>query len=280
MRLGVHVSIAGKIYESIDRAKALGCDTVQIFSRNPRGWKSKGIAEEDVLEFRRRREKSGIYPVVVHIPYIINLASPDDSLYENSMRSYIEDIKEADLLGADYFVTHMGSHKGRGEDFGLNRLAGALNQIIDKARPSLVILLEITAGGGSSLGYKFEHLKTVIGKIKKKGKMGVCFDTSHAFEAGYNVSTKDGLEDTVKKFDNIIGLEALKVIHLNDSRSDFNSHADRHWHIGKGKMGLGAFKRIVNHPKLKDIPFILETPKKTDRDDKMNMSTVRKLHRG
>jgi len=280
MRLGVHVSIAGSIYEALDRAKALGCNTMQIFSRNPRLWKAKPITTHDIIEFRTRRKKTGIYPVVVHMPYLINLASPQESLYRRSIESYIEDIRQADLLGAEYLVTHMGSHRGKGEVRGLNRLASALNKIEKTAKPRLTILLEITAGSGDWLGYKFEHVRIVLNKLRHKEKFGVCFDTAHAFEAGYDIRTNAGLSRTIKEFDRIIGLKYLKIIHLNDSKTVFGSGSDRHWHIGKGKIGIEALKRIVNHPRLKRLPFILETPKKTEKDDRMNLLKVKRIYRG
>ena len=280
MRLGVHVSIAGKLYESLDRAEALGCQTMQIFSRNPRGWKLKGVSKKEVKEFKRRRRDAGIRPLIVHIPYHINLASPDEVLYKRSIRYYIEDIKYAGMLEADYFVTHMGSHKGRGEEFGLKRLSEALNLIIKRMNPELQILLEITAGSGNRLGYKFEHLGYVINRIKNTKSLGICFDTAHAFEAGYDIRTKDGLDDTLKEIEANIGLDRLKLIHINDSKTSLKSRRDRHENIGEGKIGLAAFKRIVNHPKLKDLPFILETPKMQFESDKNNLDIVRKLADG
>lgn len=279
MRLGVHVSIAGKLSDAVDRAEALGCQTMQIFSRNPRGWKLKKVSAKEIEAFKRRREEADIRPLVVHIPYLVNLASPDRALYKRSIEYYIEDIKYADAIGADYFVTHMGSHKGSGERFGLKKLGEALKAVIKKTKPQLQILLEITAGSGNWLGYKFEHLRDVIKRVKGL-KLGVCFDTAHAFEAGYDIRTKKALGSTLKAFDVIVGLDRLKVIHINDSKSSLGSRKDRHENIGQGNIGLSGFRGVVNHPALKGLPFILETPKMEFGDDKNNMDIVRGLTHG
>jgi deoxyribonuclease IV len=278
MRIGVHVSIAGHIYESLERAKALGCNTMQIFSRNPRGWQTTKLEKKDVEEFRRLKAKYGITPVVVHIPYIINLATPDDKLYNKSIGAYVEDVKRADELGAEYFVTHLGSHVGSGEDNGIDRFSHALKQIIRKARPRTTILLENTAGSGSWIGYKFEHLKKIVGRIGGK-KIGICLDTAHTFEAGYDIKTKTGLKKTLGQFDKLLGLEMIKVVHFNDSLSSIGSRVDRHQHIGKGNIGFEAMKRIINYPALKNAAFIMETPKESDKDDKMNIAAARKMVR-
>ena len=280
MRIGVHVSIAGKIYESLDRAASLGCDTMQIFSRNPRGWAASPLAAEDVEEFRRRRKIKGIYPVVVHIPYLINLATPNEGLYRKSIDAYIKDIQRVDSLGAEYFVTHLGSHTGSGEEKGMKRFSGALNEIIGKAHPKAMILLETTAGSGSWLGYRFQHIKEMLDNVRGPAKVGVCLDTAHVFEAGYDIKTKRGLDDTLKEFDALIGASLIKVVHFNDSMTPLGSHADRHQHIGKGAIGLEALTRVINHPKLSGAAFIMETPKKTDRDDKRNLAAARRIYKG
>lgn len=278
MRLGVHVSIAGHIYEAADRAARLGCDTFQIFSRNPRGWETADLDPGDVEEFKKRCKAYKISPVVVHIPYLINLCSPEDGLWKKSLDAYVEDIKRADMLEADYFVTHLGSPKGSGVEYGIARFSKGMNEAIARAMPKLMILLENTAGSGDSLGSRFEHLKGIMDNVK--GNLGVCLDTAHAFEAGYDDSTEAGLSAMVKEIDGTVGTEKIKVVHFNDSKSDFGSRYDRHWHIGKGNIGARGMKRIVNHPKLKDCAFILETPKETDKDDEMNLAAVRKMRKG
>ena len=279
-RIGVHVSIAGKIWESLERAKALGCNTMQIFSRNPRLWQASEIDPSDIENFKKLKLDYDIAPVAAHIPYIINLASPVDGLYKRSIVAYVEDIARADVLGIEYVVTHLGSHVGTGEDNGIKRFSAALNQIVNKAKPKTMILLENTAGSGSCIGYRFEHIRRMIDELDRPEKVGVCLDTAHTFESGYDIKTKAGLEGTLKKFDKLIGLDKVKVVHFNDSLSALGSHVDRHQHIGKGDIGLAAMKRIINHPGLKAAAFIMETPKKTDMDDKRNLATVKKLIKG
>ena len=276
-RIGVHVSIAGKIWESLERAHALGCNTMQIFSRNPRGWQAAEFDPSDIEIFKELKTKYDIAPVAVHIPYIINLATPVDSLYRRSIAAYMEDIARADILGAEYVVTHLGSHVDTGEDRGVRRFGAALNQIINKAKPETMVLLENTAGSGSCIGYRFEHIKRIIDELDHPEKVGVCLDTAHTFESGYDIKTKSGIDKTMKGFDRLVGLEKIKVVHFNDSLSEFGSHVDRHQHIGKGNIGLAAMKRIINHPGLRAAAFIMETPKKSDRDDRRNLAVTRKM---
>ena len=279
-RIGVHVSIAGKIWESLERARAIGCNTMQIFSRNPRSWQASEFDPSDIENFKKLKALYDIAPVAVHIPYIINLATPVDGLYRKSITAYIEDIARADVLGVEYVVTHLGSHVGTGEENGIKRFSSALNQIINKTKPKTMVLLENTAGSGSCIGYKFEHIKSIMGGFDHPERVGVCLDTAHTFESGYDIKTKAGLEKTLKKFDKLIGLDKIKVVHFNDSLSAFGSKVDRHQHIGKGDIGLEALKRVINHPGLKDAAFILETPKRTDKDDKRNIAVVKKLIKG
>ncbi len=271
MRIGVHVSIAGRIYEAIDRGKELGCETIQIFSRNPRGWQVTKLDPKDADEFRRRKKEAGIFPVLVHIPYLINLATPDEKLAKKSIAAYIEDLERTDMLGAEYFVTHLGSHVGSGEDIGVKRFAKNMNIILEKRKPKCMILLENTAGSGNNLGYKFSQIKEIISGIDDKKKIGICFDTEHAYGAGYDVSTKRGLDETLGELDKNVGLNRLKTVHLNDSKAKLGSRVDRHEHIGKGYIGKEGMKRIINHSKLRHLPFIMETPKKKPTDDPMNM---------
>jgi len=278
MLLGVHVSIAGHIYESINRAAALGCNTMQIFSRDPQQWRKAKIKPEDVEEFQSRRRKYNISPVFIHVPYLINLASPYNILYQGSIRAYIEDLREADLLGADYIVTHMGSHKESGEEKGINRITQAVNKILDKTRGMKVgVLLENTSGSGSWLGYKFEHQKQVIDGIEDKNRVGICLDTCHAYAAGYDLASPEGYKKTISELDRLVGLKLLKLVHINDTADKLGSRRDRHEHIGKGNIKLAGFKRLVNDSRLKDAAFILETPKDSDNADLINLDTVRKL---
>jgi len=280
MLLGVHVSIEGKFYEALERAYELGCNTMQIFSRNPQRWRDYFLKPKDIEEFNRRQDEFKIKPWFIHIPYLINLASPNPRLYEASIEAYIEDILEAHTLKADYIVTHMGSHKETSEAAGIGRLIAALNRILEKTRNVKVgILLENTAGSGSWLGYKFSHQREIIQGLKNKERVGLCLDTAHAYLAGYDIVTQEGLEAILDEIDKMVGLNLIKLIHLNDARDKLGSHRDRHEHIGKGKIGQEGMERIINHPKLRDIPFILETPKDSENADKINLGVVRSLRR-
>jgi len=278
MLLGVQVSSEGKIYEAVERAHRLGCNTMQIFSRNPQRWRDDFLEPQDIKEFIRRQGKFKIRPLFIHIPYLINLASPNLKLYEASIEAYIEDILEAQVLGADYIVTHMGSHKDTSEEAGIKRLIEALNRILEKTKPANVgILLENTAGSGSWLGYKFTHHKMIIQGLQHRERVGLCFDTAHAYLAGYDIASRRGLEATLGEIDKLVGINLIKLIHLNDAKGALGSKHDRHDHIGRGSIGLMGMKRIINHPGLRNIPFILETPKDSEDADKVNLRTVKRL---
>lgn len=273
----MHVSIEGGLCEALKRAKGLKCTAMQIFSRSPRNWKGLALKAQDIQEFKRERERLNIFPLVVHAPYLINLSSPDEGLYKKSIQSFVEDVETAGRIGAEYFVTHLGSHRGKGEAFGIKRFIAALNKIFEKISPSPMVLLETTAGSGDWLGYKFEHIRGILNGIKKKDHVGICFDTAHVYASGYDIKTKKGLNSTLKDFDKLVGLDKLKVVHLNDSKGPFGSKVDRHENIGKGYIGKPGIRLILTHPDLKELTFILETPKETPDADKKNLALVRKL---
>jgi deoxyribonuclease-4 len=281
MLLGIHIYGVDKIYKVFDKAFELGCNTMQLFSRNPQRWRKNFLELKDIEEFNKQKDRFKIKPLFIHIPYLINLASPNPKLYEFSIEAYIEDIQEAHALGVDCIVTHMGSHKDTSEEAGIKRLIDALNIIIERTENTNVgILLENTSGSGSWLGYKFMHQKEIIQGLKNKKQIGLCFDTAHAYLAGYDIATEEGLKATLDEIDKLVGLNFIKLIHLNDAKGKLGSRYDRHEHIGKGNIGLKGMRRIINHPRLRNLPFILETPKKTQDDDLMNLKTVRKLREG
>ena len=277
MRLGVHVPIAGGFDKALGWAERTGCATIQIFSRSPRGGASKPIDPAIASAFTEQRRRLGIEPLAIHAPYIINLASPEPKKWSWFVQHYREEYQHAAALSAQYLVTHVGSHRGHGEAEGIRRVAQAISRTLAGRHADVMILLENTAGSGQGLGYTFEQLAAIRDQVTEPARVGICLDTAHLFASGYPIHTADGLEESVQAFDRIVGLPNLKLIHLNDSKVPFDSRVDRHWHIGEGHIGLEAFRRLVTHAQLKHVPFILETPKKTDQDDQRNLSTVRKL---
>ncbi|MCQ9206132.1 MAG: deoxyribonuclease IV [Omnitrophica bacterium] len=280
LKLGVHVSIAGKIYKSIDRTAELGCNTMQIFSRNPRQWRRSFLGEEDVRLFRKKTKKAKIAPVIIHIPYTLNLASVKHSFFKITVKEFITDLIESDKLGAGYLVTHMGSYKGSTEQGGLLRVVNALNKIIKATKGvNTQILLENTSGSGHWLGANFSHQKFVFQRLNHPNRIGICLDTAHAWAAGYKINDSKGLGGLLDEIENEVGLERIKAIHLNDTQEELGSLRDRHFAIGEGKIGKRGFSLIINHPKLKDLPFILETPKKEKDADEKNLETIRKLYK-
>lgn len=281
MKTGCHISIIGGIDNSVKRAEELGCSTMQIFSKNASTWREKILKKDEVENFRENLKNSNISPVFIHTPYLINLASPSDELYFKSISAFLEEMKRADILLPDpYLITHPGAHTGAGEEYGIQRIIRALNIILEKSADlnlRTVILLEDTAGSGTHLGYNFYQLKRMVEGVKDKKRIGMCFDTCHAFAAEYDLSHQEGVEQTLEEIDKCLGLERLKVIHLNDSKFPLGSRKDRHMHIGKGYIGLEGFRVLVNHKHLKDLPFILETPKHDEEDDLKNINLVKSL---
>jgi deoxyribonuclease-4 len=274
-RIGFHAPIKGGVHNALMVAKDTGCDTVQLFSRNPRGWMAKPLTLEDVLLFRNTRKATKISPVLIHCNYLVNLAAADDAMLQKSRESFREEVERALLLGVDYLVVHPGSARGACETDGIALCAASL-QIACKGLKlgSLRILLENTAGQGDCIGHRFEHLREIMNACPKL-PLGVCLDTAHAFTAGYDIRESDGLEALLQRIQNTVGLKNVRAIHFNDSRAVYNSRVDRHWHIGEGHIGLDALRRIAQHPKLKHAAFILETPYDDPRADLRNLAMLR-----
>lgn len=277
MRLGFHVSISGGFSLAVQRAHELGCSTMQIFSRNPRGWTVKPLDKADIAEFKRLRKQYDIGPVFIHTNYLINLASSKPDLYQRSIEQFVIDLERTEHLGAEYLVTHLGSASGQEPEWMIDRVANALNMAMKLHKPQATILLENTAGEKGDVGYTFEQVNEVIARLNNADKIGICYDTCHGFAAGYDIRTKQGVDAVAKKIEETVGLGRLKGMHLNDCLRDFDSHVDRHWHIGEGKIGEEGFKAILNHKAFKEVPKIMETPKETDEDDPRNMKKVRSL---
>ena len=263
--LGAHVSIAGGVDKAPKRGRELTCGCIQIFSKNQSQWRAKPLTKEAILGFKQGLAENDIGGVLIHSSYLINLASPDGKKHEMSMDAFLDEIDRVDQLGVKQFVFHPGSHMGEGEDKGLMKIAESLNVIIDSRPDSGVkILLENTAGQGTNLGYRFEHLAKIIDMVEDKGRMGVCFDTAHGFASGLDLRTREGYENVWKSFDDIIGIERLKAFHLNDSKKDLGTRVDRHEHIGQGLIGLDAFRFLLNDVRFSGMCMYLETPQGED----------------
>ena len=276
-RIGVHTSIAGGVHLSLDRARELGCSTIQIFSHNPRQWSTSEIPQDSIAKFRQLRNDYDINPVFIHCSYLINLAALDKNLLEKSAALLVREMDLADALGADYVVLHTGSASQDNEDNARRRAVRALERISGEKEWKARLLLENTAGEKGDISSRVRDLAYIMDGVNKGLIGGLCIDTCHAFAAGYNLSDKDSLEEFIQEVETHAGIEAVKVIHLNDSKKDYNSRVDRHEHIGEGRIGKEGLKRFLNHPALKSIPLILETPKKSDQDDARNLKAVRAL---
>ncbi len=275
--VGVHTSIQGGLTNAIDRATSLGCETVQIFGRNPRSWKVLPVSKGEAERFRKKREEAGLGPLVVHASYLINLSVPDEALFKKSVGLFIKELGIAVALGAEYMVTHLGSTRGKPGGFGIKRVAQALKEVARlKPGPTVEILLENTAGGGSQTGSSLEEIGSIIDKVKGL-KTGFCFDTCHGFAAGYPMNTPASAAALVKTLDKEVGLEKLKLIHLNDSKAPLGSRVDRHEHIGRGMIGTTGLSVFLNDPGIRGVPVILETPKKTEKDDEKNLKKLRNM---
>ncbi len=272
MLLGCHLSIAGGLERPFDRAEALGINAMQIFSHNARSWRMAELQAGEIRGFRGRWRESELDYIVIHTGYLINLASPREELYRRSIDGLVGELRRAVELGIPQVNTHIGAHVGGGQQWGLARAREGLREILERTENLEVkLLLENTAGEGTALGSRFEELAMLLNEMDHpKGRLGICFDTCHGFAAGYDIASIAGLEATLEDLEDRIGLDRLSLIHLNDSRHPLGSRKDRHEHIGEGKIGLAGFRGIVNHPALRDLPFILETPKLPQESDKLN----------
>jgi deoxyribonuclease IV len=277
MRFGFHISIAGGFSKVVERARKRGCETIQFFSRNPRGWKHKSLDKEDVEKFRSTLKSSDLFPVFLHMPYLPNIASPESRYHALSIDSMVTELERAEQLKAQYVIVHIGHRMESPEANALEAVSQGINKALERATNSVVILLENTAGQGSEIGSTFEQIAAIIGRVEDQRRIGVCLDTAHSFEAGYDLSNQDGIERTLESFDRLIGLKRLYLLHLNDSKTVLGSRRDRHWHIGKGRIGLEGFRSLINHPSLKHLPGIMETPRKDTVEDLRNMKVVRSL---
>lgn len=264
MRLiGAHMPTTGGLHNALISGKAIGCSAVQLFTKSPKQWFGSAPSAEAVEKFQAVREETGILFVCAHDSYLINLASAAEEVMEKSLRAFTSELEYADALGLSWVVTHMGAHLNKGEDEAYSRLIVSLNSILDagdKAGQQVGIVLETTAGQGTGLGWQFEQIARVLEGVGHHPRVGVCLDTCHVFVAGYDLCEPEAYEITLTQFDNTIGLSNLKIIHANDAKKPLGSRVDRHEHIGNGEIGVAAFTRLVNDPRLSHLPFIVETP--------------------
>lgn len=301
LRVGFHVSIAGGISNSVDNAKKIGCSAFQIFSRNPRGWTAKPLAQDDVRLFREKLAASGISQesVAVHMPYLPNLSGPESDYYGKSVDTLAGEMGRCGELGIPYLVIHLGSHMGRGPESGIGQLVKAIHTAADRQGSSeegggqwqkqkqqtqhrkneVTVLLENSAGQKNSIGSKFEELRRILDRLRSgpsSGRVsyGICFDTCHAFAAGYDLRTKDAVDRTLDSFDREVGLGELRLIHLNDSKGPINSNLDRHEHIGLGSIGSAGFAALLKHRAAAAVPLIMETPIDEKRGEEQNMQAL------
>lgn len=277
--LGAHMSIAGGHALAIDRASTFGMNALQIFTKNANQWSAKPILPEAAEAFRARRDGSEVDFVVAHDSYLINLASPDDANWEKSRNAFADELVRCQQLGVGSLVTHPGAHMGTGVDVGVARVAEGLNRILaDLPDNGVTVLLETTAGQGSTLGRTFEELAGIIDQVEDKSRVAVCLDTCHIFAAGYDIRDEAMYQATMQAFDDIIGLDRLQVFHLNDSKKGLGAHVDRHAHIGEGELGSEAFRLLLTDPRFANRPGLLETPKDDDElGDQRNMAILRDL---
>src|SRR5258708_39720984 len=277
--LGAHMSIAGGVGEVHVGGKQVGCECIQIFTKSTRQWAAKPLSKEEIETFKRNRLETGIDTVIAHDSYLVNLGAPDEALRTKSVKGFIDELERCEALGVPTLVTHPGSHVGAGEEIGIKTIARSIDEAHTASKGFAVnITLEITAGQGTVLGCNFQQMGQIFDAVKENDRLRLCFDTEHAFASGYDLRSPEGYENTFSELEKYIGLKRLVAFHLNDSVKDFNSKVDRHQHIGKGFLGLDAFRRLLNDQRFFGLPMCLETPKGPDlKEDIENLATLRSL---
>jgi len=275
--LGAHMSIEGGVHRALERGAEAQCDAIQIFTRSSHQWKAKPLSDEDVAAFREGQVAHGISPAISHANYLINMATPDAALRARSARALDDEIARCDRLALPYLVIHPGAHMGAGEEKGVERIAAVLNKALSKNPASRArILLETTAGMGTSVGCRFEHLRDILVRLEQPERTGICLDTCHLFAAGHDISTERGYHAVMEDFDRTVGLQRVRAIHMNDSKKGLGCRLDRHEHIGRGALGVTAFWCLLNDERFDGIPMVLETPKGDDlAEDKVNLALLR-----
>jgi deoxyribonuclease-4 len=278
--IGAHMSIAGGLHLAFARGEETGCAAIQVFTKNASQWRGKSISPAEADAFRQAWQESSIGPVIAHDSYLINLAATDESMWRKSIAAFVDEMDRCAALGIPELVMHPGAHLGAGEEAGLQRLAAAFREVFAAAPAGVTVLLENTAGQGTCLGSRFEHLAAII-ELVPEGRFGVCFDTCHAYAAGYDLATAAGYVAVISEFDRVIGLERLRAFHVNDCKKGLGCRVDRHEHIGQGSIGEAGFAALMQDPRFAGIPKILETPKGDDTElDRMNLALLRRLAGG
>ena len=276
MQIGCHVSASGSIDKAVDNAVERNCTAFQIFTRSPRSWHAKELTKDVIDAFKSKLKDSKIdrFAICAHMPYLPNLATPKEDAFEKSVNTLISEVERCAQLGIPYLVTHLGSHLGTGEEAGIKRLVDGLTKA-GQTKNDVMILLENTAGQKNSVGSDFQQLGEIFKQLKPEKKFGVCLDTCHAFVAGYDLRTKEKVKETFKEFDKHVGIENLKILHLNDARGELGCNLDRHYHLGLGGIGEEGITSVVKFANKKKIPIILETPIDDDRDDFENVKVAK-----
>ncbi len=270
-RLGAHLSISGGLPRAVDRAVVSGCDTLQIFTKSAGQWRARPLPDAEIEEFRRKIGASGVRPVFAHNSYLINVAAANALLRKQSLDALWDEILRAESLGLDGLIMHPGAYTTGTEADGLRLIADALGELLSRRRLKTMILLEHTAGQGTNLGHRFEHLAAILDGVRWSKRIGVCIDTCHLVAAGYDITHERGYRETLRHLDAIVGIDRVKAFHLNDSKKPCGSRVDRHEHIGQGCLGLDTFRRLLNDPRFKDSPMLLETPKDDERERKRSL---------
>lgn len=276
MRTGIHTSMRKGFAAALQDAVAEGCNTFQMFAQSPRGWKTRVYSDEEFHAFREARKESGISPVVVHAPYLPNLCTSDVQLYERSVGSLVSDLERCEKLGAEFLVIHPGAFSPDSKaEVGLQKIVSAINVVLKKVPGTSKILIENMGGGGRRLGGRFEECRDILLGINDQARMGICFDTCHAWAAGYDVSNESAVKKTLDEFDKTVGISRIHVFHVNDAKGELGGHRDLHEHIGQGKIGFQGFRALFKNPQFKDCAYILETPKDVPDADRKNLKALR-----
>lgn len=271
------MSIAGGVHNALLAGASVGCEAIQIFTKSSRQWDARALDQDEIRRFKLAQQETGVAVVVAHDSYLLNLGAPGTALRRKSITAFIDEMERCEALSIPYLIAHPGAHTGQGEKAGIRTIARSLDEIHRKCSGFRVkVALEITAGQGTNLGYRFEQIRAIIDTVKESDCLRVCFDTEHAFAAGYDIRTKDGYERTFTEFDEIIGIDRLAAFHLNDSKKEFHSRVDRHEIIGKGHMGVEPFRLLMNDRRFWEMPMCLETPKGKDlKEDRETLELLR-----